>query len=629
MVKKKLRQESSSDSELISEVESDTSTGEAGTSSTDEEAGNRRVTRNSTRLQTRATNQALSMQPYRKSPLKGRKRSSSVSNSPESSDTDSNPKTAIKRKRGPAPKNNSSATTSDGDSNGSGGAPHSPKKRGKTSGEDPQNSPVTKPGVAKLGAPKLGVGKPGAGKPGIGKLGVVLNAEIESRQRKSKLIAVAQVQRSLDIMELKCPVPGCDSVGHITGKFSKHRTVSGCPIYHNMTLEECKARAETRADKAKQKVEDGQEDSEAGSKNLRQSNPARLKQQKKYQVLELRRQRKEMAADQREKNRNHREEYHKSREPLLDGLTSQYDMDLFRQAQIRASEEMERENHSAPFDGVLKKIEFGRFELGTWYSSPYPEEYARLPKLYICEFCLKYMKSTTILRRHTAKCVWRHPPGDEIYRKCNISVFEVDGKKNKIYCQNLCLLAKLFLDHKTLYYDVEPFLFYVMTVNDSTGCHIVGYFSKQEKNSFLNYNVSCILTLPQFMRQGYGKMLIDFSYLLSKREEKIGSPEKPLSDLGLISYRSYWKDVVLKYLSKFSGREISIKDISQETAINPYDIVSTLQSLSMLKYWKGKHLVLKRQDLIDTYLSKTSKKNSLKTIDPLSLKWTPPVGDTI
>lgn len=103
-----------------------------------------------------------------------------------------------------------------------------------------------------------------------------------------------------------------------------------------------------------------------------------------------------------------------------------------------------------------------------------------------------------------AKCVWKHPPGDEIYRKGNISVFEVDGKKNKvggavltpcgsmwavfptsvlfvssqIYCQNLCLLAKLFLDHKTLYYDVEPFLFYVMTEADNTGCHLVGYFSK-------------------------------------------------------------------------------------------------------------------------------------------------------
>lgn len=36
-------------------------------------------------------------------------------------------------------------------------------------------------------------------------------------------------------------------------------------------------------------------------------------------------------------------------------------------------------------------------------------------------------------------------------------------------------------------------------------------FILQEKNSFLNYNVSCILTMPQYMRQGYGKMLIDFS----------------------------------------------------------------------------------------------------------------------
>ena len=46
------------------------------------------------------------------------------------------------------------------------------------------------------------------------------------------------------------------------------------------------------------------------------------------------------------------------------------------------------------------------------------------------------------------------------------------------YAQNLCLLAKMFLDHKTLYYDTDPFLFYVMTEFDSVGFHIVGYFSK-------------------------------------------------------------------------------------------------------------------------------------------------------
>ena len=131
------------------------------------------------------------------------------------------------------------------------------------------------------------------------------------------------------------------------------------------------------------------------------------------------------------------------------------------------------------------------------------------------------LQASSVMKRHAQKCVWKHPPGDEIYRKDKLSVFEVwssvffdvfliffyfiayqpivqvCGKKYKQYCQNLCLIAKSFLDHKTLYYDVEPFLFYVMTAADSDGCHIVGYFSK-EKNSFLNYNVSCILTLPPY-----------------------------------------------------------------------------------------------------------------------------------
>lgn len=45
-------------------------------------------------------------------------------------------------------------------------------------------------------------------------------------------------------------------------------------------------------------------------------------------------------------------------------------------------------------------IQFGSHEIDTWYSSPYPQEYARLHKLFICEFCLKYMKSRSILQRH-------------------------------------------------------------------------------------------------------------------------------------------------------------------------------------------------------------------------------------
>ena len=58
------------------------------------------------------------------------------------------------------------------------------------------------------------------------------------------------------------------------------------------------------------------------------------------------------------------------------------------------------------------------------------------------------------------------------------SSISISTSPHQAYAQNLCLLAKLFLDHKTLYYDTDPFLFYVMTEFDSHGFHIVGYFSK-------------------------------------------------------------------------------------------------------------------------------------------------------
>ncbi|XP_060883788.1 histone acetyltransferase KAT7 isoform X2 [Labrus mixtus] len=426
---------------------------------------------------------------------------------------------------------------------------------------------------------------------------------------------------------MKCPTPGCNSLGHLTGKHERHFAVSGCPLYHNLSADECKVKAVSR----EKQEEDVKPQEESNSRHAtRHQTPTSKQSRYKEQVAEMRKGRNSsLQKEQKEKHMEHRQTHGNTREPLLENITSDYDLELFRKAQARASEDLEKlriQGQITEGSNMIKTILFGRYELDTWYHSPYPEEYARLGRLYVCEFCLKYMKSQTILRRHMAKCVWKHPPGDEVYRKGAISVFEVDGKKNKIYCQNLCLLAKLFLDHKTLYYDVEPFLFYVMTEADNTGCHLVGYFSK-EKNSFLNYNVSCILTMPQYMRQGFGKMLIDFSYLLSKVEEKVGSPERPLSDLGLISYRSYWKEVLLRYMYNFQGKEISIKEISQETAVNPVDIVSTLQSLQMLKYWKGKHLVLKRQDLIDEWKAKEIKRgNSNKTIDPSSLKWTPPKG---
>nr|XP_032605006.2 histone acetyltransferase KAT6B isoform X3 [Taeniopygia guttata]XP_032605007.2 histone acetyltransferase KAT6B isoform X3 [Taeniopygia guttata] len=301
---------------------------------------------------------------------------------------------------------------------------------------------------------------------------------------------------------------------------------------------------------------------------------------------------------------------------------TQEDLEVFKQARELSMEKIGCKNTGETSGRYPSVIEFGKYEIQTWYSSPYPQEYARLPKLYLCEFCLKYMKSKNILLRHSEKCGWFHPPANEIYRRNDLSVFEVDGNVSKIYCQNLCLLAKLFLDHKTLYYDVEPFLFYVLTKNDEKGCHLVGYFSK-EKLCQQKYNVSCIMIMPQYQRQGFGRFLIDFSYLLSRREGQAGSPEKPLSDLGRLSYLAYWKSVILEYLNCHHEKQISIKGMSRATGMCPHDIATTLQQHSMIDKREDRFVIIRREKLISSHMEKLKANPRINEVDPESLRWTP------
>ncbi|XP_071106625.1 histone acetyltransferase KAT6B-like isoform X1 [Haliotis cracherodii] len=316
----------------------------------------------------------------------------------------------------------------------------------------------------------------------------------------------------------------------------------------------------------------------------------------------------------------------------LPHLVTEGDIDLFKQAQEKAQQSLGQSSNtgdapSEPQHRFPPCIEFGKYEIQTWYSSPYPQEYARLPKLYICEFCLKYMKSRSILQRHMSKCGLHHPPANEIYRKGDLSVFEVDGNVSKIYCQNLCLLAKLFLDHKTLYYDVEPFLFYVLTHNDDTGCHLVGYFSK-EKHCQQKYNVSCIMTMPQHQRKGYGRFLIEFSYLLSRIEGQPGSPEKPLSDLGKVSYMAYWRSIIIEYMHKVADDKITIKAISRSTGMCPHDVAGTLQQLTFMIKKDGKIVISVNRKKIQEYMDKLKlKAHQRLELDAECLRWTPLISN--
>jgi len=163
----------------------------------------------------------------------------------------------------------------------------------------------------------------------------------------------------------------------------------------------------------------------------------------------------------------------------------------------------------------VNTLELGKYQMDTWYFSPLPKELLKdgssggvIDVLYVDEFSMNFFTRKEELLRYQRKTFAsgkkgmtgrRHPPGNEIYRCGNLSselvhvlaefhyltrflltflcmtciilttVFEVDGFEERLYCQNLCYIAKLFLDHKTLYFDVDPFLFYVLCEVDERG----------------------------------------------------------------------------------------------------------------------------------------------------------------
>lgn len=73
-------------------------------------------------------------------------------------------------------------------------------------------------------------------------------------------------------------------------------------------------------------------------------------------------------------------------------------------------------------------------------------------------------------------------------------------------------------------------------------------------------------------------------YLLSKREGQPGTPEKPLSDLGRVSYTAYWKSVILEYLHHIKNKSsFSIQEVVKEKAMYPADVAYTLNILGFFK----------------------------------------------
>jgi histone acetyltransferase MYST1 len=113
-------------------------------------------------------------------------------------------------------------------------------------------------------------------------------------------------------------------------------------------------------------------------------------------------------------------------------------------------------------------------------------------------------------------------------------------------------------------------------------------------------------------------------YLLTRMEGTCGSPEKPLSDLGKLSYRSYWSYTLLTIL-KEDASTLTIDDLSKMTGFTKIDIVETLNSLGLIKYWRGENILCVTPKQVEEKLrSIEPKRRPQIELDSSCLVWEPP-----
>ncbi|KAF9762139.1 hypothetical protein IL306_003515 [Fusarium sp. DS 682] len=268
------------------------------------------------------------------------------------------------------------------------------------------------------------------------------------------------------------------------------------------------------------------------------------------------------------------------------------------------------------------------------------EHHPVVDRLYVCPSCFKYSKELVAWFYHVQTCerkaqipgrkIYVHPRGrrkilvphdnktsgpkrrkgegniryaEEIVQdEGEWSIWEVDGEKDGLFCQNLSLFAKLFLDNKSVFFDVTGFNYFLLVYTpparslqnaadpEPPSPRITGFFSK-EKMSWDNNNLACILIFPPWQRKGLGALLMGASYEISRREGILGGPEKPISDLGKKGYKRYWAGEIARWLlsinmdSKTPQNEVlvDLNDCSKATWILPEDCLQVLRDMGVVE----------------------------------------------
>lgn len=270
----------------------------------------------------------------------------------------------------------------------------------------------------------------------------------------------------------------------------------------------------------------------------------------------------------------------------------------------------------------IENIVVGQYKIRAWYYSPYPPPFHDCKTLYLCDRCFRYFQTKIGLEEHLTDYQDHQPYGREIYRDGHLSIFEMKGDCQKLPCQCLCLLGKLFLDHKTLYYNVEGFSFYVLFEVDDEGYHIAAYCSRELDNDIHNI-LSTIVVLPPFQNKGYGRILIALCYEIGRRKQLPGGPERPLSDLGERAFCSFWKDRIIECLRDYGDKIHRIEHLVCLTAIEFESIKSILVKFNLAKITPEKSTITVNQSVLRTEIEALAQKHRSPSFHYRQLVWFP------
>lgn len=224
-----------------------------------------------------------------------------------------------------------------------------------------------------------------------------------------------------------------------------------------------------------------------------------------------------------------------------------------------------------------------------------------LDRLFVCEYCFKYTAQETKFETHRVTCKHNEKLptiGNLVYwdDRSPFIIRHIKGYADPLFCQNLCLFGKLFLDDKSVYYNVNQFDFYVLygidpneLINglDMSNFKPMGFYSKELLSWDDDNNLACICIFPPYQRMHLGSLLIEFLYQVAKLTpgQYFSGPEFPLSPFGKVSYYNFWaKKLAPIILQEFSDRQfISLRDLAYRTGFRKDDILIALDYMEVLQ----------------------------------------------